>query len=88
MSDLVVNCTAVGMKPGDKSPIPAKLLESRHLLYDTIYVAHRTPLLRAGDAAGARGENGLPMLLHQGALSFERWFHQSAPLEVMRAALR
>jgi shikimate dehydrogenase len=87
MSDLVVNCTAVGMKPEDKSPIPAKLIESRHLLYDTIYVAHRTPLLRAGDAAGARGENGLPMLLHQGALSFERWFHQPAPSEVMRAAL-
>jgi shikimate dehydrogenase len=87
MSDLVVNCTAVGMKPEDKSPIPAKLLESRHLLYDTIYVAHRTPLLRAGDAAGARGENGLSMLLHQGALSFERWFHQPPPLEVMRAAL-
>ena len=87
MSDLIVNCTAVGMKPEDKSPIPAKLLEPRHLLYDTIYVAHRTPLLRAGDAAGARGENGLSMLLHQGALSFERWFHQPPPVEVMRAAL-
>jgi shikimate dehydrogenase len=87
MSDLVVNCTSIGMNPNDPSPIPAKLIDSRHLLYDTIYVAHRTPLLRAGDEAGARGENGLSMLLHQGALSFERWFHQTAPLEVMREAL-
>lgn len=87
MSDLVVNCTAVGMKVGDPSPIPAKLLQSRHLLYDTIYVAHRTPFLQAGDKAGARGENGLSMLLHQGALSFEHWFHQAPPVDVMRAAL-
>ena len=86
-SDLVVNCTALGMKPSDASPIPAKLLQPHHLIYDTIYVAHRTPLLRAGDMAGARGENGLSMLLHQGALSFERWFQQPAPLDVMRSVL-
>ncbi len=86
-SDLVVNCTSVGMKAGDSSPIPKKLLSSHHLLYDTIYVGHRTPLLAAGDAMGAHGANGHAMLLHQGALSFERWFHQPAPLEVMRQAL-
>ena len=86
-SDLVVNCTALGMKPGDASPVPAKFLEARHLLYDTIYVGHRTPLLAAGDAVGARGANGLPMLLHQGALSFRLWFGQDPPLETMRAAL-
>jgi shikimate 5-dehydrogenase len=86
-SDLVVNCTSLGMKPADATPIPARLLAPHHLLYDTIYVGHRTPLLKAGDAAGARGENGLSMLLHQGALSFERWFQRSAPLAEMRAAL-
>ena len=87
MSDLIVNCTSLGMKADNRSPIPATLLGARHLLYDTIYVAHRTPFLRAGDTAGARGENGLSMLLHQGALSFERWFHREPPIEVMRAAL-
>ncbi|MEQ1851250.1 MAG: shikimate dehydrogenase [Chthoniobacteraceae bacterium] len=86
-SDLVVNCTALGMKPGDKSPVPARLLESRHLLYDTIYVGRRTPLLAAGDTVGAKGANGLSMLLHQGALSFEIWFHCPPPIEEMRRAL-
>ena len=86
-TDLVINCTSVGMKPGDPSPIPAALLATRHLIYDTIYTAARTPLLLAGDAAGARGANGLTMLLHQGALSFEIWFQRPAPIEVMRAAL-
>ncbi len=86
-SDLVVNCSALGMQPGDASPIPAALLSRRHLLYDTIYTAGQTPLMRAAAAAGARSANGLSMLLHQGALSFEIWFQQPAPLEVMRAAL-
>ncbi len=85
--DLIVNCTAVGMKPDDLSPIPAEQLSARHLVYDTIYVGHRTPLLRAADAAGARGANGLAMLLHQGALAFEHWFSRPAPIEVMRAGL-
>ena len=87
VSDLIVNCSALGMKPGDASPIPAALLSPRHLLYDTIYTAARTPLMRAADAAGARSANGLSMLLHQGALAFEHWFRRPAPLEVMRAAL-
>jgi shikimate dehydrogenase len=86
-SDLVVNCSALGMQPGDASPIPASLLSSRHLLYDTIYTAGQTPLMLAAEAAGARSANGLSMLLHQGALSFEHWFQRPAPVEVMRAAL-
>ena len=87
VSDLIVNCSALGMRADDPSPIPAALLSARHLLYDTIYTAARTPLMRAAEAAGARSANGLSMLLHQGALSFEHWFHRPAPLEVMRAAL-
>ncbi len=87
ISDLVVNCSALGMQPDDPSPIPAALLASRHLLYDTIYTAARTPLMRAADTAGACSANGLSMLLHQGALAFEHWFHRPAPLEAMRAAL-
>ena len=86
-SDLVVNCTALGMQPRDASPVPAKLLGAHHLLYDTIYVGHRTPFLAAGDIAGARGANGLAMLLHQGALSFAKWFHREPPVEEMRRAL-
>ena len=31
--------------------------------------------------------NGLSMLLHQGALAFEKWFERDAPIAAMRAAL-
>jgi len=86
-SDLVVNCSSLGMKPDDPSPISASLLRPRHYVYDTIYTSARTPLMRAADEAGARSANGLDMLLHQGAISFEMWFQREAPLEIMRAAL-
>lgn len=86
-TDLVVNATSMGMKFSDPSPLPESILAPHLMIYDTIYIAARTSLLRAADEAGARGANGLSMLLHQGALSFEIWFNREAPLDVMRKAL-
>ncbi len=86
-TDLVINCTSVGMKSTDASPLPSALLQPHLMIFDTIYTATRTKLMLAADAAGARTANGLSMLLHQGALSFEIWFAREAPLDAMRAAL-
>lgn len=36
---------------------------------------------------GARVSNGLSMLIHQGALSFERWFGIKPDISAMRQAL-
>src|SRR5439155_1459943 len=85
--DLVVNATPMGLNRGEPSPIPARLLAPHVMVYDTIYSAERTPLVSASLEAGARGANGLSMLLHQGALAFEIWFQREAPIEVMRKAL-
>src|SRR5213078_4345431 len=84
--DLVVNATPLGMNPSDPSPIPARLLAPHHMVFDAIY-GPKTSLVRAADEAGARGANGLSMLLHQGALSFSIWFDREAPVEAMREAL-
>jgi shikimate dehydrogenase len=86
--DLIVNCTALGMKQDDPAPIRAELIKPRHIVYDTIYTTARTPLMRVADMAGVPSENGFSMLLHQGVLSFEIWFECAAPLEVMRSALK
>ncbi len=85
--DLIVNATPLGMSPSDPSPIPARLLAPHHMVFDCVYGPSKTSLLRAADEAGARGANGLSMLLHQGALSFSIWFDREAPIDVMRAAL-
>ncbi|MBI3973253.1 MAG: hypothetical protein HY332_18415, partial [Chloroflexi bacterium] len=39
----------------------------------------------AAEAAGAQTLEGLPMLIYQGAASFERWTGRPAPIEIMMA---
>jgi shikimate dehydrogenase len=85
--DLIVNATPLGMNPRDPAPIPARLLAPHHIVFDCVYRPSKTALLRAADEAGARGANGLSMLLHQGSLSFSIWFNREAPIEAMRSAI-
>jgi shikimate dehydrogenase len=85
--DLIINATPLGMNPSDSTPVPARLLAPHHIVFDCVYGSSKTALVRAADEAGARGANGLSMLLYQGALSFSIWFNREAPLEAMRAAL-
>ena len=42
--------------------------------------------LRAARAAGLATIDGLPMLVHQGARSFELWTGQPAPIDIMWSA--
>jgi len=81
---LVVNATSLGWH-ADEMPLPAELLPPDALIFDLVYRA--TPLLRAAAERGARPLDGSGMLVRQAALAFERWTGQSAPLEVMRAAM-
>jgi shikimate dehydrogenase len=85
--DLIVNATPLGMNPSDPAPIPARLLAPHHIVFDCVYRPTKTALLRAADESGARGANGLSMLLHQGALSFSVWFNREAPIDAMRSAI-
>jgi shikimate dehydrogenase len=85
--DLIVNATPLGMNSSDPAPIPARLLAPHHIVFDCVYRPSKTALLRAADEAGARGANGLSMLLHQGALALSVWFNREAPLEAMRSAI-
>ena len=88
-SDLLVNCTTLGMKHGpneDRSPIPARYIPPGALVYDLVYNPPETPLLREAARAGATFLGGLFMLVYQGAASFEFWTGRKAPVEVMLKA--
>jgi shikimate dehydrogenase len=87
-SDLVVNATSLGLNQNDPVPIPVRLLQPHLMIYDTVYSNRPTAFVSGAIEAGARAANGLSMLLHQGALSFEIWFDRPAPIEAMRKALR
>jgi shikimate dehydrogenase len=74
----------------DVSPLPADVLERFEpdtFVFDMIYNPSQTRLLIQARALGLRTLNGLSMLLHQGALSFNLWTGHPAPLEIMRATL-
>lgn len=84
--DLLVNCTSVGMKNSaneGKSPLSMGLIPKRALVYDVVYNPVETPLIAAAKKAGARTLGGLPMLVYQGAASFELWTGQAAPVDIM-----
>jgi shikimate dehydrogenase len=85
--DIIVNATPLGLHPTDASPIPARLLTPHLMIYDTTYAPGRTPFVAAGLEAGARAANGLSMLVHQAALSFQTWFGREAPVDILRQAL-
>jgi len=85
--DLLVNTTTLGMNPGDRAPVSLTNLPKDALIYDVIYNPPVTPLIREARERGNRTLNGLGMLVHQGAASFELWTGSTAPIEVMRRAL-
>ncbi len=88
-SELVVNCTKVGLKKSDRSLIAKNLFPKRKILvYDLIYKPRRTKLLSIASALGHKTVNGETMLLHQGAKAFEIWTGKSAPVQKMRKALQ
>jgi len=82
---LLVNATSLGWH-GDEMPLPAELLPPSALVFDLVY--RPTPLLQAAAERGARTLDGSGMLVRQAALAFERWTGQSAPLDVMLAAMK
>jgi shikimate dehydrogenase len=78
-ADLVVNATPVLAEPVVR-------LRAGQTLVDLPYPGSATAAAARDD--GARVLDGLDVLLAQGARAFELWTGVSAPLEVMRGALR
>lgn len=90
-SDLIVNCTTLGMRHTPEEGVAVLTAESiaaTAVAYDLVYNPLETPFLREAKKAGARTVNGLTMLVHQGAASFALWMGREAPVEVMMAAAR
>lgn len=84
-TDILVNATSVGMSPAsENSPVPANLLSKAPVVFDIVYNPIETRLLCEAKAAGAKTIRGVDMLAWQGALAFEKWTGQQAPLDLMR----
>ena len=88
-ADIIVNSTSIGMSGTDDprlSPIPTSWISPNSLVYDMVYNPPITPLLSEALRAGASVLGGLPMLVQQGALAFEKWTQLDAPIDLMSKA--
>jgi shikimate dehydrogenase len=77
-------------KAENESPLSSDVLArfaSDTFVLDMVYNPVQTRLLIQARALGLRAINGLPMLLHQGALAFTLWTDQPAPLDIMRSTI-
>lgn len=89
-TNILVDTSPIGMHPHTQvAPIISpELLSANLLVCDLVYNPQDTVLLQAARASGAKTWGGLGMLIHQGALAFELWTGQKAPLEVMEKAVQ
>ncbi len=95
LSSLLVNATNVGMKKSPEdvsyknaSPIPDPSFFHPGLnVFDAIYNPRDTRLLNMASVCGCNIENGLPMLLYQGAESFRIWTGREFPVKEIKDAL-
>lgn len=84
---IIINATSMGMKPDDCLPIPSECITAQHKVYDAIYKPPLTSLLASARDQGAKVANGLSMLIHQGAISFEIWTDTQPDTALMRKAI-
>jgi len=96
--DVLINATSVGLKKEENLPLtlPSPLglqvrlrrgEDNRLIVCDLIY-NRKTLLLQSAQKLGLKTIDGLGMLIHQGALSFQLWTGKTAPVKTMFAALR
>ncbi|MEX2180992.1 MAG: shikimate dehydrogenase [Gemmatimonadaceae bacterium] len=86
-ADLLVNATPLGLE-GSLMPIAPGSIPKHVAVLDLTYRRGRTPWAQACRARGLRADDGLPMLVEQGALSFARWFGITPDREAMWRAVR
>jgi shikimate dehydrogenase len=82
---IVVNTTPAGMMPDvDSMPLSPRLLESEMVVMDIVYNPLQTRFLKEAQSIGCTIVDGVSMFVHQGAVQFELWTSQKAPVDVMR----
>jgi shikimate dehydrogenase len=91
-TDVLVQATSATLDNGPNalsfvSALPLSALPAQAVVTDLVYKPRVTRIMYVAEQRGLRTVDGLGMLLHQGALAFESWTGQAAPVAAMRDAL-
>jgi shikimate dehydrogenase len=89
-SKLIINATPIGMSPdADDSPINnSKIFVPNQIAFDIVYNPVNTRFLQMAQSEGAIPLDGIKMLVHQAAKSFELWTGAQMPVDGVYDALR
>jgi shikimate dehydrogenase len=85
-ADLVINASPVGMQD-ESMPVRPERLAPHSAVLDLVYKPGETSWVRACRARGHRAEDGLRMLVEQGAESFRCWFGKEPNRRAMWSVL-
>ncbi len=85
-ASLVINATPLGLHD-DAMPIAPEQLDVDCAAFDLVYRVSETRWVRACRTRGLRAEDGLRMLVEQGAEAFRVWFDVEPSLRAMWTAL-
>ena len=72
-SDIIINCTSLGLKNDDEINLDYIKFGSKKLFYDVIYKPDKTKFLNTGKINGNKTENGKMMFVFQAQLAFKIW---------------
>ena len=86
---LFVNTTSMGMKgQEDLSAIENPASLPKHVyVYDVVYAPAETKLMKIAAQAGCKTQNGLDMMLWQGAIAFKIFTGEDMPIDYVRQEL-
>ncbi|MDY4889233.1 MAG: shikimate dehydrogenase [Sphaerochaetaceae bacterium] len=87
--DVLVNATSIGLAPYDdeKPDLDYKSIVPSMVVCDVVFHPSDSLFLKMARSRGAQTVDGLGMLVCQGALAFELWTGQKAPVMVMEKTL-
>ena len=86
-TDILINATPVGFTDDKKPDIVYEDMKAGMTVCDVIPNKAWTGFLLKAKEKGLRTFNGLQMLVNQGAIAFELWTGEPAPVDVMREAM-
>ena len=86
-SALIVNTASSSMDTSHPLLINPNWLQCETTVYDIVYTPPMTTLLTAAAEKGCTIIGGIGMLVHQGAIAFERWTGVEPCVDTMREAL-
>lgn len=86
-STLLVNTATASMEADAPLLIDGNSLSPHTFVYDIVYTPPVTPMMRAAAERGCKTLGGIGMLIHQGAIAFEKWTGVKPCLATLRHAL-